>query len=387
MTTYDAEFEQHIRDLLSNLDDYLKLAENPVARQLAGAQGGKDRMQAVHDAVVAAIGQLRSEKEAGASSRRNRPYRILQLRYIERRGTAEVLNRLALSERQYYREHQRALRTISQIIWDERFADQSKVVSLSLADELDYLSSEKRQASYAAKAEILAALRATQVIAAERGIEIELTEPEQPLSLHMSQPVFRQLIVYLLKALLQSLDEGGRLGIVLRADNGERAIAFAGALDMPAIHGRLQDDATAQALLKTLNARLEVAKPTQLNLRFAQKAQRILIVDDNPDTVALFRRYLANLPYQLLSAQAEAEALRIAQGTPLLCVILDVMLPGKDGWQILQRFKNQPATADIPVLICSVLEMEDLALSLGADGYLKKPPARADLLNTLDAWS
>ena len=42
-----------------------------------------------------------------------------------------------------------------------------------------------------------------------------------------------------------------------------------------------------------------------------------------------------------------------------MCIILDVMLPGKDGWQILQSYKSHPATADIPVLICSVLEMEE----------------------------
>ena len=125
----------------------------------------------------------------------------------------------------------------------------------------------------------------------------------------------------------------------------------------------------------------------RISLWFRQEIQRILIVDDNPDTVSLFKRYLANLPYRLLSAQDEDEALRIARGTPLLCIILDVMLPGKDGWQILQSCKNHPATADTPVLICSVLEMEELALSLGADGYLKKPPARDEFLSTLSQWT
>ena len=75
------------------------------------------------------------------------------------------------------------------------------------------------------------------------------------------------------------------------------------------------------------------------------------------------------------------------RGTPLLCIILDVMLPGRDGWQILQSCKNHPDTADTPVLICSVLAMEELARSLGADGYLKKPPTRDALLATLRQWA
>ena len=71
----------------------------------------------------------------------------------------------------------------------------------------------------------------------------------------------------------------------------------------------------------------------------------------------------------------------------MLCIILDIMLPGVDGWQILQKCKTHPETADIPVLICSVLDMQDVALSLGADAYIKKPPSREEFLSTLQAWA
>ena len=128
-------------------------------------------------------------------------------------------------------------------------------------------------------------------------------------------------------------------------------------------------------------------EPAQIMLAFKREIHNILIVDDNPDTISLFKRYLVDQPYRLLSAAGEREAWAIAQRGPLMCVILDVMLPGKDGWQILQSYKSHPATANIPVLICSVLEMEDLANSLGADGYLKKPPARAELLSILSRWA
>ena len=124
----------------------------------------------------------------------------------------------------------------------------------------------------------------------------------------------------------------------------------------------------------------------RVTLRLRRVEHKVLVVDDNPDAISLFKRYLAHQPYQLLSALTEDEALRIAQTTPLLGIILDVMLPGKDGWQILQRFKNHPATAQIPILICSVLEMEALALSLGADGYMKKPPSRDEFLALLGGW-
>ena len=389
MTTYDAEFEEHIRDLLSNLYDYLKLVENPVARQLEQGRSGKERMRAIRGAVLAAIEELRREKTASPTSRQNRLYNILLLRYVEEQGTNEVLQQLALSERQYYREHQRALQTISRVIWDEHFASAggSHPAALSLAEELDYLSLERHQASFDVRAEILAALRSTGVIAEQRGIAIRVDDADAKIRLNVSQPVFRQLVIYLLNDFMGAMTAGGQIRVDLSAEGGEPVILFSGMASMREDCQRLLQDSTALALMRSLNARLESAAALQIALKFEQKVHKILIVDDNPDTVALFKRYVANLPCQLLSAQEESEALRIAQETPLLCVILDVMLPGKDGWQILQRFKTHPATAEIPVLICSVLEMEELALSLGADGYLKKPPTREEFLATLSAWS
>ena len=337
---------------------------------------------------MAAIEELRREKTGRPTSRQNRLYYLLQLRYVEEQRTTAVLNQLALSERQYYREHQRAMQTISRVIWDKYFAGVAEAGAISLADELDYLSADHEPTRFEVRAEILAALRSTQVIAEQRGIDIELGETDPAMRLSVPQPVFRQTVIVLLNELISATAAGGRITINISVEAGWPQIRFAGAAAMREAFARLLKDTIATALLKSLNARLDyVAEPSHMAVSFGQAVQNILIVDDNPDTIGLFKRYLANLPYTLLLAQAESEALRIALETPLHCIILDVMLPGKDGWQILQRFKSQPATADIPVLICSVLAMEELALSLGADGYMKKPPSRDELLKILSAWA
>ena len=389
MRTYDAEFEEHIRDLLSNLYDYLKLVDNPVAQSLAPQVSGSERPGAIRRLVLRAIDELQSAHQGGPGARQNRLYHILQLRYVEQQSTVDVLNQLALSERQFYREHQRAIQTISRVIWDEHLSSPA-TATLSLADELAYLNLGGRQRAFDVSAEVLAAIKATQVIAERRGIHIELAEAREPISLSLSQPVFRQFVVLLLNELLLALTPGERIEISLSEQQDALVISFGGFAAVTAVRercARLPEDATARALLASLKAELECALASpQVCLRLQRARQAILVVDDNPDTVALFKRYLSNLPYQLLAAQAEDEALQIAQGTPLLGVILDVMLPGKDGWQILQRFKNHPATARIPILICSVLEMEELALSLGADGYLKKPPSRDEFLALLAEW-
>ena len=87
MTAYSADFEDQIRDLLSNLYDYLKLAENGAAQQLAADAKGGERVNAIHEAVHRAIDHLRSDKTTIPTARQNRLYSILQLRYVEELNT------------------------------------------------------------------------------------------------------------------------------------------------------------------------------------------------------------------------------------------------------------------------------------------------------------
>lgn len=236
MTTYHADFEEQIHDLLSNLFDYLKLADNPVAGALAPELSGSERLGAIRRLVFSAIDELQAEDKAGPISRRNRLYHILQLRYVEQQSTVDVLHQLALSERQYYREHQRAIQTISRVIWDEHFAQpasssrapRSQVAKLSLADELDYLSVDLGQRAFDVKTEILAAVRATRVIAQRRGIDINVIDTSEPISLSLSQPVFRQFIVLLLNELLLALEPGGRIEVELSRQEAALMIGFGG---------------------------------------------------------------------------------------------------------------------------------------------------------------
>jgi putative two-component system response regulator len=73
----------------------------------------------------------------------------------------------------------------------------------------------------------------------------------------------------------------------------------------------------------------------------------------------------------------------IAETRPDL-IILDVMMPSMDGWQVLRSLKQNPATKSTPIIICSVLREPELAISLGAISYLIKPVDRLELLATLE---
>jgi CheY-like chemotaxis protein len=123
---------------------------------------------------------------------------------------------------------------------------------------------------------------------------------------------------------------------------------------------------------------------TQVTLSLPRASQtRVLVIDDNQSIHQLFERYLAPHHYQVIHAHSGPEALQLAVEARPAVITLDVMMPGMDGWQVLRDLAQNPATTHIPVIICSVLQEPELALSLGARAYLKKPIERLELLATL----
>jgi CheY-like chemotaxis protein len=123
----------------------------------------------------------------------------------------------------------------------------------------------------------------------------------------------------------------------------------------------------------------------QITVRLPMAGQtRVLVIDDNQGTLQLFERYLTPHHYEVRKAQGGSEALSmVAENLPDL-IILDVMMPTMDGWQVLRSLKQNSSTANIPIIVCSVLKEPELAISLGAGAYLKKPVDRLELLATLE---
>jgi two-component system phosphate regulon response regulator PhoB len=110
--------------------------------------------------------------------------------------------------------------------------------------------------------------------------------------------------------------------------------------------------------------------------------QRILVVDDEPDITALVAYHLAKAGYRVSTAGSGAEALRAARTEQPDLVILDLMLPGVSGYDVLQELRRTDETRDVGViLLTSRREEQDRirGLSLGADDYLTKPFSPAEL--------
>ncbi|MEW6031180.1 MAG: GAF domain-containing protein [Chloroflexota bacterium] len=115
-----------------------------------------------------------------------------------------------------------------------------------------------------------------------------------------------------------------------------------------------------------------------------QASRVILAIDDDPQVIGLYERYLQPQGYQVIALSDPAKARERAAQLRPFAITLDIMMPGYDGWQVLQDLKSDSETRDIPVVICSIVEEREKGFSLGAADYLIKPILEDDLLNALD---
>ena len=103
---------------------------------------------------------------------------------------------------------------------------------------------------------------------------------------------------------------------------------------------------------------------------------RILVVDDIPVNVRLLEAKLSVEYYDVITATSGAEALEMIKSEPPDIVLLDVMMPEMDGFEVCRRIKAEPATALLPVIMVTALnEQSDrvTGLEAGADDFLTKP--------------
>jgi CheY-like chemotaxis protein/anti-sigma regulatory factor (Ser/Thr protein kinase) len=111
----------------------------------------------------------------------------------------------------------------------------------------------------------------------------------------------------------------------------------------------------------------------------------VLVVDDEPSARDLLSRTLSQRGFSVVTAADGTEGLRLAGELKPAVITLDVMMPQLDGWEVLRALKADTETADIPVVMVSILHDESLAYSLGATDYLTKPVDRERLVKTLNA--
>src|SRR5437899_811188 len=112
----------------------------------------------------------------------------------------------------------------------------------------------------------------------------------------------------------------------------------------------------------------------------------ILVIDDDPAVRDLMSRFLTKLGFRAVAAASAEEGLRLARAVSPLVITLDVIMPERDGWDVLRQLKTDPQLAQIPVIMVTVVDNQPMGFDLGASNYLIKPVDRDRLAVLIEKY-
>lgn len=387
------EFSKVVRDALSHLYDAAHLQGHALVQTLVPdpPPDAVSGAQALRRVLLDTIETLRPEGQIPYTAREWRPYRVLFSRYVQRQGTPAILLDLAISERQYQREHSRALDAVTDLLWQR--AQHVVHPDSSPADDatraIQHLISGAQREALDCKELVSGTLDAIERLAESHRITIRFAPAADLPMIYGDRGLLRQVILGILSHLL-ALHEDSILRATVRREGDQVQFSFemsgGGAEETPSNNGKLSRKlALSQRIAQAIGGSFAVSEHG-VELRLPIERQVLLVVDDNLDVIELFQRYTANSAYRIVGARTAKDAMTLARENRPFLITLDVMMPTHDGWELLQSLKHNPETFDIPVAICSVLDERELAKTLGADDYLTKPVSQASLLQLLARW-
>ncbi len=373
-------FVDQVKDVLEHLYDFSFLQRHPLAQALGG---GSDQA-VVRRRMLDAVETLNPGPGIAFRAPPARPYYLLNLRYVEGMTVQEVARELGISQRQAYRDLRHAEESVAAILWPHAGSTPTDTAqsSASIQDEVARLAGQPLPIDIVPL--VRRALGAVEALAQQRALDLRVTLPETPVVASADPMVAQQVIVGLLSFALRQA-HGPSLSVELTPADPDATLRVAFRAESSADALPALNPVTLQ-LAAWMGWRVAVdafGPERAIVVGLPAHGPTVLIVDDNAGLVDLLQRYLADQPYRVMTASGGREGLRLAREAAPSVIVLDVMMPEMDGWEILQRLRTYPDTAQTPVIICSAVGEPELAQSLGATAFLQKPVRREDFLAAL----
>ncbi len=144
----------------------------------------------------------------------------------------------------------------------------------------------------------------------------------------------------------------------------------------------------AQSQDETLSKKPEASKPSisTISKKRAVNNSTILVAEDETDARELLTTTLHSLGYEVVEVDRGDKVLETAKRTKPFAITTDIMMPGMNGWQVLNKLKEDEETKDIPVIMISVLDKCYQNKTVDAEDYFVKPVEREELLETLNKF-
>lgn len=383
------EFARQVKDALEHLYDPAHLEVHPLLAHFAEGTSldGITRAQKLRSLLKDAVEALRPLAGSPSTSPAWRSYLALRYRYVQGMSAGEAADELGLSLRQLQRELHKGLAALAALL-RQRCTPGGDSAALpgqatDLRHELDQWKLSRQPCQV--RALIDETLWMLGPLLSQQGASVQVNIPEALPPVLADSTLTRQALLQVLRLLLQATP-GATVEASARLVGGGVDLVLKG----PAARFDPQAEAwqTARLLMAQQGGALTAAALAEGDMQVVfhlsrSNVARVLVIDDNPGLHQLFERYLAPHCYEVLHAEDGDTALRLAAECQPDVITLDVMMPNIDGWRVLRELAERPATAHIPVIVCSVLKEPELALSLGARAYLKKPVSRLELLAAL----
>ncbi len=382
-------FLGQVKDALEHLHDLAYLQQHPLTQSPALATGSSSvaAAQRLRAAIADAIEALSPRKGASFRYPHARVYNMLTLHYVDRLTIREAANELGVSTRQADRDLRQGEQGVAALLRDRlaRPAPQAPDVSQtsSLQAEIALLSVRMRPTDLPVL--LRRCQEAVKPLAAERDLRVVIELRAEPLLVSTDPLLAEQVLLTVISRAL-SQAEPGVLRLTVESTDDRATMTLRFFLD-PRAANTLIVDAVVTELAEQL--RWEVTQRDAEDgarcvvIQAALSGPLVLVIDDNEGLVSLLQRYLTDQACRVVVATTGAEGLRLALELHPAAIVLDIMMPDMHGWAVLQELRAHRQTAQIPVIICSVINNPDLARALGAAMFLPKPVRQDDILAAL----
>lgn len=387
-----------LRFALKHIYDPVTLRQSPLI-PLLGLSAAKEPVSQLRQTLVRAIRSLQPEAGVPADTQLWRVYEILLYRYVQRLSQLEVADQLGVSVRHLGRLEGQALQVLADSLQQHLRSPAGggaevpgRNESTTLWNELAWLAEADAGEEVHLEPILSRVLELVEPMAEQHGVTVDHSMPSGLLPLAVHPVALRQILLSLLGAAIRQAP-GQRVRVDARPLEWQVAVC----VRAPRVDGARStegDEAVAASLEMAsrlaatcgggIMSRVEGRTLMVTATLPASEQTPVLVIDDSTSTLRLLQRYASNTRYRIMPATTLAEGLALAQEASPRVIVLDVMMPEIDGWEVLGRLRQHPLTSHIPVVVCTILVEEDLAFSLGASSFVRKPVSREAFLEALD---